>query len=183
MICNIECLILEKEIKELTLECKDNEAQALGLPPYHQASEWATGLNPVATNTPCDEPSSSEQELPTETAAVETRAMRKETSSGAEPASPLHQHAAHIEERGRTSAGTNTVCSFCNTVVKHRSDRCLLKTVIGNQIKVDNQQALDSISKDLAMPQESQALQIVPWMQNNQDITKPYIHCVQNCPG
>ena len=108
--------------------------------------------------------------------------MRKGTSNGAEPASTLHQHAAQIKERRRTSAGTKTVCSFCNTGAKHRSDRCPLKTAIGNHIKVDNQQALDSVTEKLGMHPEQQDLQIVAWMQQNQDITKAYIHCMQNCP-
>ena len=67
--------MLEKAIKELTLECNDSKAQALGLPRYHQASEWATGSNAIATDTPWDEPSSPEEEFPLETAAVEIRAM------------------------------------------------------------------------------------------------------------
>ena len=54
---------------------------------------------------------------------------------------------------------------------------------MGNHIKVDNQQAFDSVTKNLGMQQESQDLQIIAWMQNNQDITKAYIHCMQNCPG
>ena len=109
MTCDIDGLMLEKKIKELTKECADTKAQALSLPPYHQAPEWATGSNAIAVNTPWDEPSSTEEEFPLETAAVETRAMRKGTSNGAEPASTLHQHAAHIKERRRTSAGTKTV--------------------------------------------------------------------------
>ena len=103
------------------------------------------------------------------------------TFNGAKPASTLHLHAGHIRERRRTSAGTKTVCSFCNSVAKHRSDRCLLKTAIGNHIKGDNQQALDSVTKNLSMLQEQQDRHIVAWMQNNQDITQAYIHCMQNC--
>ena len=172
MTCDMEGLMLEKEIKELTKECADTKAQALSLPPYHQAPEWATGSNAIAVNTPWDAPSSPEEEFPLATAAVETRAMRKGTSNGTEPASTLHQHAAHIKERRRTSAGTKTVCSFCNSGVKHRSDRCPLKTAIGNPIKVDNQQALDSVTKKLGMQPEQQDLQIcngmpplgfIPW--------------------
>ena len=32
------------------------------------------------------------------------------------------------------------------------------------------------------MALEQQHDEIVVWMQNNQDITKAYIHCMQNCP-
>ena len=42
-------------------------------------------------------------------------------------------------------------------------------------MKVDNQQALDSVTKDLGMPTQQQNLQIVAWMQNKQDIIKAYI--------
>ena len=139
MTCNIEGLILQKDMKELTLECNDIKAQALRLPPYHKLPEWASGSHAIATNTPCDEPSSPEEEFHRETAAVETRAMRKGTFNEAEPASTMHQHAAHIKERRETSAGTKTACSFCITGAKHRSDQCLQKTAIGNHIKVDNQ--------------------------------------------
>ena len=107
--------------------------------------------------------------------------MRKGTSYGAELASTLHQHTAYIKQRRRTWAGTKTICSFCNTGAKHRSDRCLLKTAIGNHIKVDNQQALNSVTEKLGMQPEQQDLQIVALMQRNQDITKAYIYGVQNC--
>ena len=89
--------MLEKEIKGLTLECNDTKAQALDLPPYHQASEWAPGSNAIPTNTTCDELSSVQRGFPLETAAVETRAMRKGTSNGAETKSTLHQHVVHIK--------------------------------------------------------------------------------------
>ena len=173
MTCDMEGLMLQKQIKELTKECADSKAQGLSLPPYHQAPEWATGSNAIAVNTPWDELSSPEEELPLATAAVETRAMRKGTSYGVEPASSLHQHAAHIKERRRTSAGTKTVCSFCNTGAKHKTHRCPLKAAIANHIKVDNHQALDSVTKKMAMQPEQQDLQIVLWMQQNKDITKP----------
>ena len=153
--------MLEKGIKELTLGCKHSKAQALGLPRYHQVSEWTTSSYAIATDTPWDEPSSPEEEFPLETVPVETRAMRKGTSNVAEWASTLHQHAAHIKERRRTSAGTKTICSVCNMGAKHRSDRFPLKTAIGNHIKVDDQQALDSATKNLVMPREQQDLQIV----------------------
>ena len=97
MTCDIEGLMVAKEIQELTLECKDTKAQAFGLPPHHQASEWTTGYNTIATNTLWDEPISTEGKFPLETTAVETTAMRKRTSNGAEPASTLHQHGAHIK--------------------------------------------------------------------------------------
>ena len=97
MTYDIEGPMVEKEIQELTLECKDTKAQALGLPPHHHASEWTTGYNTIATNTLWNEPISTEAEFPLETTAVETRAMRKRTSNGAEPASTLHQHEAHIK--------------------------------------------------------------------------------------
>ena len=100
---------MEKEIKELNKECTDTKAQALSLLLYYLAPEWATGSNAFAVNTTCDEPSSPEEEFPLETAVVEPRAMRKGISNGAEPASTLHLHAAHIKERRRTSAGTKTV--------------------------------------------------------------------------
>ena len=119
---DIEGLIWANEIKELTLECNDTKAQALGLPPYHAASEWATGTNIIATNTPCYDASSPKEGFPRETAAVDTRALRKGTSIGAEPGSTLHQHAALIKERRRTSAGSKTIYSFCHAVAKHRSD-------------------------------------------------------------
>ena len=173
--------MLENEIKELNKECADSKAQALSLPPYYLAPEWATGSNAFAVNTPRDEPSSQEEEFPLETAAVEPRAMRKGISNGAEPASTLHRHTAHIKERRRTSAGTKTVCSFCNTGAKLRSDRCPLKAAIGNNIKVDNQHALVSVTVKLGMQPEQQDLPIVAWMQQNQDITKAYILCMQNC--
>ena len=80
----------------------------------------------------------SEDVFTLETAAVDTRAMRKATFDGAEPASTLHQHAAHIEERIRTLAGTKTVCSFCNEGAKHESDRCRRKPAISNHDHVDN---------------------------------------------
>ena len=156
-----------KEIKELTLECNDTAAQALGQPPYHRASEWATGSNAIATNTTWDEPSSPEEELPLVTAAVEPRPMRKRTTNEAEAVFTLHLHAAHIKQRRSTSPGTKAVCSFCNTRAKHRSDRCPLKAAICNDIMVDNQQALDSVSKNRGMPPEQQDLQVVAWMQNN----------------
>ena len=174
--------MLEKEIKELTKECMDTKAQAVSLPQYHQAPEWATGSNAIAVNTSWDEPSATEEEFPLETAVVETRAMRKGTSNGAEPASTLQQHAAHIKQRQRISAGTKTVCSFCNTGAKHRSDRCPLKAAIDNHIKVDNQQALDSVTEEMGMQPEQQDLQLAACMQQNQDINKAYIHCMQNCP-
>ena len=105
----MEAIMLEKEIKELTIECMDTKAQAFGLPSYHHASEWATGSNDIATNTLWNEPSSPEEGFSLETAALETRAMRQGTYNGAEPASTLHQHAAYIKERTITSAGTKTV--------------------------------------------------------------------------
>ena len=182
MTCDLSGLMFKREIKELTTECGDTNAQALSLPPYHQAAEWATGSNAIAVNTPWDAPASPGEEVHLATAAVATRAMRKGTSNGAEPASTPHQHAAHIKERRRTSAGTKTVRSFCNSGAKHRSDGCPLKTAIGNHIKVHNQLALESVTKKLGMQPERQDLQIVAWMQQNQDITKGYIHCMQNCP-
>ena len=124
MTCDMEGMRLEKPIKERTLACNDRKSHALGLPPYHHASEWATGSNAIATNTPYDDPSAPKEEFPVETAGVETSAMRKVTSNGAEPASTLHRHAAHIKETRRTSAVNKTVCSVCNTVANHRSDRC-----------------------------------------------------------
>ena len=42
MTCDMEGLMLEKVIKELTKECMDSKVQALTLLPYHQAQEWAT---------------------------------------------------------------------------------------------------------------------------------------------
>ena len=146
--------MFEKQIKARPLECNHTKAQALDLPPYYQGSECATGSNGIATNTPCNQPSSPEEEFPLETAAVETRAMTKGTSNVADPTSTLLQHAAHIRERIRTSAGTMTCCSFCNTGGKHRSDRCLLKTDIGMHIKVDHEQALVSVTINLGMPPE-----------------------------
>ena len=103
---DLAVVMWEKEIKELTLECNDIKAPAIGLPPYYQASELATGWNAIATNTPCNEPVSPGEEFPLETAAVETRAIRKGTSNRAEPASTLHQHAAHIKQKRGTSADT-----------------------------------------------------------------------------
>ena len=61
MTCDIEGLMLEKGIKELTKECADNKEQALSLPPYHQVTQWATSANAIAVNTPWDEPSSPEE--------------------------------------------------------------------------------------------------------------------------
>ena len=119
---DIEGLILANEIKELTLECNDTKAQALGLPPNHAASEWATGTSTIATNTPCDDEFSPNEGFPRETAAVDTTQLRKGTSIGAEPASTLHQHAALIKQRRRTSAGSKTIYIFCHAVAKHRSD-------------------------------------------------------------
>ena len=174
--------MFEEEIKELTLECNDTKAQALALLPYHQASEWATGWNTIATNTPCDEASSQQDEFPHEMATVETRAMTKGTSNKAELASTLHQRAAHIKDRRRTSAHTKTVCSVWNTRAKHRSDRCPLKTAMGNHIEVDYQQALPCVIKNLGILQEQQDVQIVAWMQNSQEIITAYIHCMQNYP-
>ena len=52
---------------------------------------------------------------------------------------------------------------------------------MGNHIKGDNQQALNSVTKNLGMLREQQDLHIVAWMQNKQDIIKAYIHCKQNC--
>ena len=52
MTCDIEGLMWQKEIKELTLVCNDTKARALSLVPYHQASECTTGSNAIATNTP-----------------------------------------------------------------------------------------------------------------------------------
>ena len=75
MTCDIARLMLQKEIKELTLECKDTKAEAFSLPPYYHASEWATGSNAIAINTPSDEPSSPAEEFRLETAAVETTAI------------------------------------------------------------------------------------------------------------
>lgn len=158
MTCNIEGLMLEQEIQKLTLECNHIKAYALSLPPYHQATSCATDSNTIATNTSCNEPSSSEHEFSLETTAVETRAMRNRPATVAELISPLHQHVVHTKERGTTPAGIETVCSFCNTGVKHKSDRCPLNTAIRNYINVDNQHALDSITENLGMPQEQQDL-------------------------
>ena len=115
MTWEIEALMSEKEIKVLILESGDNKQQQISLPPYYQASELATGSNAIAITTPCDDPSSPEQESPLETAAVETRAIQKWTSEGIEPASTLYQHAGHFRPRRRTSIGTNTVCNSWNT--------------------------------------------------------------------
>ena len=60
---NMEGLILQKEIKELTLLCNETKAQALGVPRYYQGSEWATASNAIATNTPCNKPLSPEEEF------------------------------------------------------------------------------------------------------------------------
>ena len=97
MTCDIEGLMLAKEIQELTKECADTKAQALSLPPYYQAPEWATRSNAIAVNARWDAPSSPEEEFPLVTAAVEPRAMRMGTSNEAERASTLQQHAAHIK--------------------------------------------------------------------------------------
>ena len=97
MTCDNAHLMVEKEIKELTVECKVTKAQALGLPPYHQGSESTTRSKAIATNTPWDELLLSAEECPLETAVVETRAMRRWTPNGAEMASTLHQHIAHIK--------------------------------------------------------------------------------------
>ena len=153
--------MLENEIKELILVCQDTKPQALGLPPYHQASEWATGSNPIATYTLYDKAESTEQEFPLDTAGVEIKAMRKWNCNGAEPASTLHPHAALIKERRRTSAATKTVGRYCNTGGKHRSHESPQKTAIGNHIKVDNQQAFDPVTKNLGMLQEPQDLPII----------------------
>ena len=48
-------------------------------------------------------------------------------------------------------------------------------------MKVDNQQALDSVTEKLGMPAEQQDLRIVAWMQQNQGMTQVYIQCMQNC--
>ena len=77
--------------------------------------------------------------------------MRKGTSIGTEPGSTWYQYAAYIKQRRTTSAGTMTVCSFCNTGAKYSSDRSPLKVAIGNHIKVDNSQALDSVTETLGM--------------------------------
>ena len=90
MPCDIEGLMRKMQIKQLTLECKDTKAQDLGLPPYHQASQWATSSNAIATNTNWNEPSSSGEEFPLETAILEIRAMRKGTCNRAKLASTLH---------------------------------------------------------------------------------------------
>ena len=134
------------------------------MPYYHRASEWATGSNAIATNTPCNQLASLEEEFRLASAGLETRAMTKGTHNGAELTSTVHQHAAHIRERRRTSAATTTVCSFQTTEGKHRSDRYPLKTAIGNHVKVYYQQALDSLTKNLGMPREQQYLQMVAWM-------------------
>ena len=103
---DIAVVMLEKEIKKLTLECNDIKALAIGLPPYYQASKWATGWNAIAIHTPCNDPASPGEEFPLETAAVDTRAIRKGTSNRGEPASTLHQHAARIKKKRRTSTDT-----------------------------------------------------------------------------
>ena len=138
--------MLQTEIQQLTLEFYDIKAQALGQPPDHQESDCVTGSNPIATNTTCDEPSSQKEQSPLEIAAVDTTGMRKGTSNGPVPASTLHQYAAHIKQGRRTLAGTKPVCSYCNTRAKHRSNRCPLKTAIGNHMKVNNQPAPDSLT-------------------------------------
>ena len=63
MTCEIEGLMWENEIKQLTKEYAETKAQGVSLPPYHQASEWATGLHAIAVNTPCDALSSPEEEF------------------------------------------------------------------------------------------------------------------------
>lgn len=149
MTCYITDLIVEKGILEFTLVCNNYKAQASCLPPYPHTSEWATGFHIIAVNTADDEPASAEEGFPLQTAAGETSAIRKLTSNRGEPASMLYQRAANIEERSKTLAGTKTVCIFCTTGGQHRSHRCAWKTTIGNNIKVANQQALDSITEKL----------------------------------
>ena len=130
MTCDIDGVMLETEIQELRLECYDTKAHAIVLLSYHLACEWVTASNTIATNTLRNKSSSQEEEFPQQTAAVQTRALINRTYNEAEPGSTLHQHVAHNTERRRTSPATKTVCSFCNTVAKLRSDRCPLKTAI-----------------------------------------------------
>ena len=56
-----------------------------------------------------------------------------------------------------------------------------MKAAIGNHLKPDNQQALVSITEKLGIQPEQQDLQIVASMQNKNEITKAYTHCMQNC--
>ena len=102
MTYNMEALMLKQEIKELTWECGHTKPEALSLPPYHPAPEWATGSSAIAVNTSWDERLSPEQQCPLGTAAIETTAMRKGTSNTAEPASTLYQHAVHMKQGRRT---------------------------------------------------------------------------------
>ena len=53
-------------------------------------------------------------------------------------------------------------------------------TIVINQQRGQN--VCRDVTKNLRMQQEQQDLQIVAWMQNKQDITKAYIHYVQNSP-
>lgn len=130
---------------------------------------------------PCDKPSAPEEKFSLDTAAVETRAIRKRTSNRAEPASTLHHHAAYIKKRRGTSRVTKTVCRICNTRAQYSSDRYPRKTASSNNIKVNHQQALDSVNKNARLPVEQQNIQIVLWLQNNQHVSKGYIQSMQNC--